>query len=121
VNGIRIVLQEHTGYQGIAILLRRDISYAQTLAQNVTRQTGVPATAIAAGDFQSIRPLTAPVRQRMRPAQGGVSIGHYKITAGTLGCLVRDGKGGTYILSNNHVLANSQRKRTRSDLPARSL
>jgi len=44
--------------------------------------------------------------QRYRPAPGGVSIGHINITAGTLGCLVK--KNGTvYILSNNHVLANS--------------
>lgn len=43
---------------------------------------------------------------RFRPAPGGVSIGQYQITAGTLGCLVK--KGDTvYILSNNHVLANS--------------
>ena len=43
---------------------------------------------------------------RVRPAPGGVSIGHVDITAGTLGCLVRkDGK--IFILSNNHVLANS--------------
>ena len=45
-------------------------------------------------------------KQKMRPARPGVSIGHYQITAGTLGCLVqRDGQ--VYILSNNHVLANS--------------
>jgi len=44
---------------------------------------------------------------RYRPALGGVSIGHYKITAGTLGCLVRDKiSDQTFILSNNHVLAN---------------
>ena len=43
---------------------------------------------------------------RFRPSPGGVSIGHYQITAGTLGCLVK--KNNTvYILSNNHVLANS--------------
>jgi hypothetical protein len=43
---------------------------------------------------------------RFRPAPGGVSIGHFQITAGTLGCLVKkDGK--LFILSNNHVLANS--------------
>lgn len=47
-------------------------------------------------------------RQRNRPARGGVSIGHYKITAGTLGCLVKDKKTDkTLILSNNHILANS--------------
>jgi hypothetical protein len=45
-------------------------------------------------------------RERYRPAPGGVSIGHYQITAGTLGCLVKK-DDVTYILSNNHVLANS--------------
>jgi hypothetical protein len=43
---------------------------------------------------------------KWRPAPGGVSIGHFAITAGTLGCLVRRG-GQVFILSNNHVLANS--------------
>ncbi len=46
---------------------------------------------------------------RVRPARPGYSIGHYKITAGTFGCLVRDTcyPCRTHILSNNHVLANS--------------
>jgi hypothetical protein len=43
---------------------------------------------------------------KWRPAPGGVSCGHIDITAGTLGCLVTRG-GKVYILSNNHVLANS--------------
>lgn len=43
---------------------------------------------------------------RFRPAPGGVSIGHYRITAGTLGCYVKK-NNKLYILSNNHVLANS--------------
>ncbi len=52
-----------------------------------------------------IHTLQAPTG-RFRPAPGGVSIGHVNITAGTLGCLVT--KNNTiYILSNNHVLANS--------------
>lgn len=46
---------------------------------------------------------------RIRPARPGFSIGHIKITAGTFGCLVRDScyPCNYYILSNNHVLANS--------------
>jgi hypothetical protein len=45
---------------------------------------------------------------KYRPAPGGVSIGHYKITAGTLGSLVRSvATNQVLILSNNHVLANS--------------
>lgn len=46
---------------------------------------------------------------RIRPAKPGYSIGHFRITAGTFGCLVRDTcpPCRTYILSNNHVLANA--------------
>lgn len=44
--------------------------------------------------------------QRHRPAPGGVSIGHRDITAGTLGCIVKK-NAQRVILSNNHVLANS--------------
>jgi len=44
---------------------------------------------------------------RLRPVQPGISIGHYKISAGTLGAIVRDKKTGeSMLLSNNHVLAN---------------
>ncbi|MBN1387192.1 MAG: hypothetical protein JW965_02020 [Bacteroidales bacterium] len=43
---------------------------------------------------------------RIRPAPGGCSIGHISITAGTLGCLVKK-NNEVFILSNNHVLANS--------------
>lgn len=46
-------------------------------------------------------------QKRNRPLRIGGSIGHYKITAGTLGCFVRPrGGGDLHILSNNHVLAN---------------
>jgi hypothetical protein len=45
---------------------------------------------------------------RQRPCPGGISIGHVDITAGTLGCWVRDkSSGAQVILSNNHVMANS--------------
>lgn len=47
-------------------------------------------------------------RTELRPALGGSSIGHYDITAGTLGCLVYK-NGERFILSNNHVLANSNK------------
>ena len=55
--------------------------------------------------------------KRIRPAPGGYSVGHKNITAGTLGTCVYDRLGDPgdaigipskyYILSNNHVLANS--------------
>lgn len=48
-------------------------------------------------------------QKRSRPIRLGCSIGHFRITAGTLGCLVTDSAGVLYILSNNHVLANENR------------
>lgn len=63
---------------------------------------GVPTDVIETGE---IRALQTPM-DRWRPAPGGVSIGHPDVTAGTLGCLVLKG-GEPFILSNNHVLANS--------------
>jgi len=54
-------------------------------------------------------------RFKIRPAPGGVSCGHYKITAGTLGCLARGRRRPRnrriLILSNNHVLAATNRGR----------
>lgn len=47
-----------------------------------------------------------------RPVECGVSVGHFEITAGTLGCLVKKSAGDDdeiFILSNNHVLANENR------------
>jgi hypothetical protein len=53
----------------------------------------------------------APWHQRRnRPLLPGSSIGHFKVTAGTLGCFVRKpGDERPLILSNNHVLANENR------------
>ncbi|HTY52408.1 MAG TPA: hypothetical protein VMB35_04380 [Methanomicrobiales archaeon] len=63
---------------------------------------GIPTDVVETGVIRALQART----DRWRPAPGGVSIGHKDITAGTLGCLVKD-DAGTYILSNNHVLANS--------------
>ena len=59
--------------------------------------------------FEHCGPIT--LKSRIRPAFPGVSIGHYNVTAGTLGCYVTDKKGIVYILSNNHVLADSNKGR----------
>lgn len=57
----------------------------------------------------TIRAQNTGSRDRWRPViPPGVSIAHYRVTAGTLGAIVRDRLTGEYlILSNNHVLANS--------------
>jgi len=55
--------------------------------------------------------LAKPWHQaRNRPLRIGGSVGHYKITAGTLGCFVLPrGGGALHILSDNHVLADENR------------
>ncbi len=63
---------------------------------------GLPTDVVETGPIRALQSTTG----RFRPAPGGVSIGHRDITAGTLGCVVRR-EGQLYILSNNHVLANS--------------
>lgn len=63
----------------------------------------LPATDTLAAPFVGTRENT----RRERPCPGGFSVGHTKITAGTLGCWVKDGAGNWVLLSNNHVLANS--------------
>jgi hypothetical protein len=63
---------------------------------------GIPTDVIETGVIRALATRT----ERHRPAPGGVSIGHPDITAGTLGCVVKK-NGEPVILSNNHVLANS--------------
>jgi hypothetical protein len=49
-------------------------------------------------------------QRRHRPLRIGTSVGHFQITAGTLGAFVTSRAGGDpLLLSNNHVLANENR------------
>ncbi|MBA7630996.1 hypothetical protein ES703_38523 [subsurface metagenome] len=61
---------------------------------------GVATDVVQTGAFKALKART----DRWRPAPPGVSIGHEKISAGTLGAIVKK-NGSLYILSNNHVLA----------------
>ncbi|MGH7476746.1 MAG: PKD domain-containing protein [Longimicrobiales bacterium] len=118
---------------GIREVLRRNtpslMSRAGIIGAGIGLQDGAPAivvyavtpTAVAQAKFPphlSGHPLRAVVTglimagdindptSRERPAPNGFSVGHPDITAGTLGAKVSDGTS-VYILSNNHVLANS--------------
>lgn len=75
---------------------------------------GGPAAAV--GDPR-LMPTDSPgiqtLRRRIRPVKGGYSVGHFQITAGTIATCCYDAEPFPgipphyYILSNNHVLANS--------------
>lgn len=52
-------------------------------------------------------PVVELRKNKVRPAVPGISIGHYQITAGTLGAIIQgDFPQGIALLSNNHILAN---------------
>ena len=64
---------------------------------------GMPVDVKVTGRFMALSDPTT----RQRPAPLGYSVGHPAITAGSIGGRVVDGVGAVYVLSNNHVLANS--------------
>ena len=64
---------------------------------------GIPVTVEVSGRIMA---RSNPVL-KMRPAPLGFSVGHPAITAGSIGGRVADGSGNVFLLSNNHVLANS--------------
>ena len=74
-----------------------------------TEFEGVPTDVVETGEFSVWQPIPPIYHRKVRPAMGGLSVGHYEVTAGTFGCLVRARDGTELILSNNHVLANENR------------
>ncbi len=89
--------------------LREEERSPSTTPGKITRKytRSPPEDKTGNGEAEILKDRTA----KHRPAPGGISIGHYLITAGTLGTAVQDrtpeGRGKLLALSNNHVLANS--------------
>ncbi len=104
------------GYKNAAGKSTGELSLVVSVAKKL------PVAQLAAGDLipKSIQGLLTDVVEtgriraqvagnptgRFRPTQPGISIGHHDITAGTFGLLVQR-NGTPFILSNNHVLADS--------------
>ncbi|NNL42831.1 MAG: hypothetical protein HKO79_10100, partial [Desulfobacterales bacterium] len=102
--GYKITGGQKTSALSIVCSVSKKVVASQLSGTDLVPATldGIPTDVIETG---VIRALQSPT-EKYRPAPGGVSIGHRDITAGTLGCLVKKG-GRSVILSNNHVLANS--------------
>jgi hypothetical protein len=101
--GYKIVDGKKTSDLSITCSVKRKLPGSQLLKKNIIASSvdGIPTDVIQTGVIRAFMANTG----RIRPAPGGISIGHIDITAGTLGCLVKKGNE-VYILSNNHVLAN---------------
>ena len=83
--------------------------------EDIRTDVVVTGKLVAPRPITSIRKSSIDRKKPIRPAPGGVSIGHYNITAGTLGFLV-DVDNERYIISNNHVLANENNAEIGDDI-----
>ncbi len=99
-----------TNNWGLTVLVEKKVAKVSKAARVPATIDGVKTDVLEVGEIKPLA-FTAPVR----PALPGYSIGHFNITAGTFGCLVRDVRGAHsgedtqadyLILSNNHVLAD---------------
>lgn len=79
---------------------------ASAMGVSAAASEDVPINVIVTGLIDA-----QPHRFRIRPAPGGVSVAHFRVTAGTIGCLSigrsAPRNSRLMILSNNHVLANT--------------
>jgi hypothetical protein len=102
--GYKEVAGTRTGELCVVVSVAQKVPRGQLAPENLVPQAleGVSTDVQETGVIRALQART----DKWRPAPGGVSCGHVAITAGTLGCLVTRG-GQVYILSNNHVLADS--------------
>jgi len=100
--GEKVVDGVPTGQPALKVFVKEKLAEADISAEALVPQTiGGVATDVDATGEVSAEFFTA----KLRPAPGGVSIGHCPtVHAGTLGCLVTRA-GQLFILSNNHVIA----------------
>lgn len=104
--GYKNALSAPTGEVAVVVLVEEKKPLAALTAQDVIPKEleGMRTDVIEVGYLRA-----QSARDRFRPIiPAGVSIGHFKVTAGTLGVVVKDrATGDTLLLSNNHVFANS--------------
>lgn len=110
--GHKVVAGRDTGSACIVVYVDHKAAEAALRRRDLVPKEldGVRTDVVESGRFRALpllETLAVSHTAKVRPAPGGVSIGHAKITAGTLGILAHRTSGEAVILSNNHVLANS--------------
>jgi hypothetical protein len=103
--GFKHVGGERTDQQAVLVFVKKKEHADRLHPRDLVPQElgGVVTDVIEIGEVV----LHGSRTDRSRPAFPGMSIGHYRSTAGTFGAVVKDRRTGKLlILSNNHVLAN---------------
>jgi hypothetical protein len=113
VVGVAVGLKEAEGIwtdtMALVVLVQQKLPLtALSASDRVPREIdGIQTDVYEVGVLRALQQL--PPTSRFRPEiPSGVSAGHFAITAGTLGAVVKDRMTGEkLLLSNNHVFANS--------------
>lgn len=103
--GYKHVGSESTGEPAFIVYVEKKLPPGDLARSQIVpkKMNGLDVDVIEMGTVRMLGVRTS----KGRPCQPGVSIGHYKSSAGTLGAVVRDkATKEIMILSNNHVLAN---------------
>jgi hypothetical protein len=104
--GLNVYVVEPTSASEVRSVLANSTGIAAVTHTDESGTYDVPINVIVTGVIDAQQH-----RWRERPAPCGISVGHYKITAGTAGCLAFGNRAPRnarrLLLSNNHVLANS--------------
>ena len=104
--GYKVSHGRRTDKLSFVVSVTRKVPPHQLPPQELVPRTinGFMTDVVETGPIRAFAPIDPKARHR--PAMPGSSIGHRDITSGTFGLVVeRDGE--PYILSNNHVLANT--------------
>ena len=108
--GKKVVAGEETEDPAVIVFVERKLPEPQLRKKDIVPKTldEVKTDVVETGRLKAQAAIARGKARtdRWRPAPGGVSVGHIRITAGTLGGIVRV-RGRRVVLSNNHVLANS--------------
>lgn len=101
--GMKRVQGERLDERARVVLVSRKVALAALMEDEIVPSEidGMQTDVFEVGHLRALQART----ERHRPAPGGVSIGHKDITAGTLGVVAISNAGNPVILSNNHVLA----------------
>ena len=116
--GKKVVAGEETDEPAVIVFVEKKVPEPQLKRKDMIPKTldEVKTDVIESGRLKAQAAMAGGKTRtdRWRPAPGGVSVGHIRITAGTLGGVVRR-QGRRVVLSNNHVLAGPADSGTRDD------
>lgn len=103
----KLVEGKTTGEATVCFYVKKKLPPSRVNGENLVPQAiSLPGNKAVFTDVKEIGPLRLEVTSKATPLQSGFSVGHIKVTAGTLGAIVRRG-GKLHVLSNSHVLAMS--------------